>query len=53
MFINKNVDGKNNICGTQVALLRKKMDLSQRELADKLWMLTKMLFNELSRDNDL
>lgn len=39
MFINKNVDGKNNICGTQVALLRKKMDLSQRELADKLQLL--------------
>lgn len=39
MFINKNENGKNNICGTQVAFLRKNMDISQRELADKLQLL--------------
>lgn len=36
MFINKTGDGKNNLCGEQVASLRKKMSISQRELADRL-----------------
>ena len=36
MFINKGIDGKNNICGKQVALLRKKLGKSQRQLADAL-----------------
>ncbi len=36
MFINKAKDGKNNICGKQIYNLRKKMDISQRKLADLL-----------------
>ena len=36
MFINKTADGKNNICGTKIALLRKACKLSQRALADRL-----------------
>ena len=36
MFINKTKDGKKNLCGEKVADLRKKMGLSQRELADRL-----------------
>lgn len=36
MFINKTADGKNNLCGEQVALLRKRMKLSQREFAERL-----------------
>ena len=36
MFINKTEDNLNNICGKKVALLRKNMKISQRELADKL-----------------
>lgn len=36
MFINKNSDGSNNICGKMVAVLRKSMKLSQRQLADML-----------------
>lgn len=36
MFINKNSDGKNNICGKNVSKYRKEMKISQRELADKL-----------------
>lgn len=39
MFINKSTDGKNNICGTQVAKCRKEMKKSQRELADELQLL--------------
>ena len=33
MFINKSKDGKNNICGKNIYLLRKNKKLSQRELA--------------------
>ena len=33
MFINKSSDGKNNICGKNIALYRKNMKISQRELA--------------------
>ncbi len=36
MFINKTKDGKNNICGNNIAALRRKMNISQRELADRL-----------------
>ena len=39
MFINKGVNGENNICGKKVAVLRKNMGISQRELADKLQLL--------------
>ena len=36
MFINKTADGLNNLCGTNIAKYRKEMNLSQRELADRL-----------------
>lgn len=36
MFINKTADGRNNICGVNIARLRKEMQISQRELADRL-----------------
>lgn len=36
MFINKAQNGKNNICGVNVAIIRKKLEISQRELADRL-----------------
>lgn len=36
MFINKTSDGLNNLCGKKIAILRKKMNISQRILADKL-----------------
>lgn len=36
MFINKAKNGTNNLCGKNVAATRKKMGLSQRELADRL-----------------
>ena len=36
MFTNKSQDGQNNICGAQIAQLRKEMKLSQRQLADAL-----------------
>ena len=36
MFINKNVNGKNNICGENVVAFRKELGISQRALADKL-----------------
>lgn len=36
MFINKSVDGKNNICGENIAKYRKMLGISQRELADRL-----------------
>ena len=36
MFINKSKDGKNNICGKNIAVYRKQMKISQRELADRL-----------------
>lgn len=36
MFINKSKDGKNNICGKNIALYRKEMGVSQRELADRM-----------------
>ena len=36
MFINKAQNGLNNICGKNVAFYRKKLKISQRELADRL-----------------
>ena len=39
MFINKSADGKNNICGEKISELRKKQQVSQRQLADKLQLL--------------
>ena len=36
MFINKTADGKNNLCGKNVARLRMEAKLSQRALADSL-----------------
>lgn len=39
MFINKTEEGKNNATGENIALLRKKLGLSQRALADKLQLM--------------
>ena len=36
MFINKTKDGLNNICGKNIAILRKNANISQRILADRL-----------------
>ena len=36
MFINKSKDGRNNLSGERIALLRKERKWSQRILADKL-----------------
>ena len=36
MFINRTSDGRNNIVGVKVALLRKGMGISQRQLTDNL-----------------
>lgn len=36
MFINKSPDGRNNLCGKNIAVFRKTMKISQRELADRL-----------------
>ncbi len=36
LFINKTKTGRNNICGVIVAQERKKIGISQRELADRL-----------------
>ena len=39
MFINKSVDGSNNICGKNIAYFRTELHLSQRELADKMQLI--------------
>ena len=39
MFINKNSDGSNNICGKNIAKLRKELNISQRILADRLQLI--------------
>lgn len=39
MFSNKASDGRNNLCGRQIAHYRKQMKKSQRELADALQIL--------------
>lgn len=36
MFINKSYDGLNNICGKNIARIRKEIRISQRELSDRL-----------------
>ena len=36
MFINKSDEGLNNFCGKRIAEKRKEMNISQRELADRL-----------------
>lgn len=36
MFKNRALDGSNNMCGKKIPLLRAKMGLSQREVADGL-----------------
>lgn len=39
MFINKSSDGKNNICGPNIARFRMALRISQRELADRLQLI--------------
>ncbi|MCL2376794.1 MAG: helix-turn-helix domain-containing protein [Defluviitaleaceae bacterium] len=39
MFKNKNADGSLNICGKNIARLRKGLKLSQRALADKIQLM--------------
>ena len=39
MFINKGKDGTNNACGKNVAAYRKQINISQRELADRLQLI--------------
>ncbi len=39
MFINKTNDGRNNICGQQIAGFRTEQSMSQRQLAEKLQLL--------------
>ena len=39
MFINKAKNGKNNLCGSQIACLRKEQRLSQRMLAEQMQLL--------------
>ncbi|MBQ7800200.1 MAG: helix-turn-helix transcriptional regulator [Oscillospiraceae bacterium] len=36
MFINKTNEGLNNICGKNISNLRNKLQISQRELADRM-----------------
>lgn len=36
MFTNKSKDGRNNVCGTIIAVRRKEMGKSQRQIADML-----------------
>ena len=36
MFKNRALNGSNNICGERISMLRGKMGLSQREVADRL-----------------
>ena len=39
MFINKSDSGRNNICGENIAKFRKALNISQRELADRLQLI--------------
>ena len=56
MFNNRTTDGRNNICGINVAKLRKALKISQRELADRLrssiWISTRTQFRESSPVRD-
>lgn len=36
MFINKSADGRNNLCGKKIAQCREKLNISQRELAERM-----------------
>ncbi len=36
MFINKTEEGRNNLCGEKIAMLRMELGISQRVLADRL-----------------
>ena len=36
MFINKTIDGSNNICGRNISKFRINLKISQRELADRM-----------------
>lgn len=36
MFINKSPENRNNICGKNIAVYRKEMNISQREFAERL-----------------
>lgn len=36
MFINKTKDGLNNLCGKNIAQFRQRLNISQRELADRM-----------------
>ena len=39
MSINKTENGENNICGKNVSEFRKQLNISQRELADRLQLI--------------
>lgn len=39
MFINKTIDGLNNVCGKNITLFRMNLGISQRELADKMQLI--------------
>ena len=39
MFINKSKDGLNNVCGKNIAVLRKNLNLSQRQIAEKMQLI--------------
>ena len=39
MFINKTLNGLNNISGTNISNFRKELGVSQRQLADKLQLI--------------
>lgn len=57
MFNNRSSDGRNNVCGKNIAALRKQQGISQRELAQRLQLMgmiwIKMPFSGSSRDSDL
>lgn len=36
MFTNKTIDGRNNVVGVKIAQFRNELQISQRELADRL-----------------
>ena len=36
MFINKTKEGLNNLCGKNIAQFRQQLNISQRELADRM-----------------
>lgn len=39
MFTNRSPDGKNNVSGKNIAYMRKKLNISQRELAERLQLM--------------